>query len=106
MLVLFMIQGAPYDVSMQPTSARTPLTLAVVPYKATFQVTIVQVIVLCGKTLYVPYDVCLTKDTNKGMGIGTAMKPSYVLLVVSPTMHRGFTDYKFQATKLPLFKFC
>jgi hypothetical protein len=84
----------------------TPLTLAVVPYKATFQVTIVQAIVLCGKTIYLPWDMRLTKDTNKGMGVGVAMKSSYILLVVSPTMKQGFTDYKFQATKLPLFKFC
>jgi hypothetical protein len=90
------------------TVSGTPLTLALaaVAYKATFQVTIVQAIVLCGKTTYLPYDMWLTKDTNKGMSIGAAMKPSYVLLVVSPTMHAGFVDYKFQATKLPIFKFC
>jgi len=87
------------------TVSDTPMTLATVPYKATFQVTVVQALVLCGKTFYVPYHLCLTKDTNKGMGIGAAIKPSYVLFVVSPTMHAGFADYKFQATKLPLFKF-
>jgi hypothetical protein len=88
------------------TVSGTPLTLAAVPYKATFQVTIVQALVLGKKTIYLPWDMKLTKDANKGMSVGVAMKPSYVILVVSPTMHRGFADYNFQATKLPLFKFC
>jgi hypothetical protein len=88
------------------TVSGTPMTLALVPYKATFQVTIVQAVVLCGKTIYLPWDMRMTKDTNKGMGVGVANKPWYILLVVSPTMHQGLADYKFQATKLPLFKFC
>jgi immune inhibitor A len=90
------------------TVSGTPLTLALaaVGYKTTFQVTVVQALVCCGKTLYIPYDMWLTKDTNKGMSVGIAMKPSYVLLVVSPLMDQGFVDYKFQATKLPIFKFC
>ena len=83
----------------------TPLTLTATYPKAAFQVTVIQAFVICGKTLYLPYDMCLTKD-NKGMSIGAAIKPNYVLLIVSPTMHEGFADYKFQATKVPLFKFC
>jgi len=83
----------------------TPLTLTATYPTATFQVTVIQAFVCHGKTLYVPYDMCLTKD-NKGMGIGAAIKPNYVILVVSTTMHEGFADYKFQATKIPIFKFC
>ncbi len=83
----------------------TALTLTPTYPKATYQVTVIQAFVTRGKTQYLPYDMCLTKD-NKGMGIGAAIKPDYVLLVVSPTMHQGFADYKFQATKVPLFKFC
>jgi hypothetical protein len=48
----------------------------------------------------------LTKNTNKGMGLGFAMKPSYVVLVVSPTMLNGDADYQFQVTTKPIFKFC
>ncbi len=87
------------------TVSGTPMTLAQVPYKATFQVSAVQVLTMCKRTFLIPYDIWLTKDTNKGMGIGLGMKSSFILLVVSPTMHAGFTDYKFQATRLPLFKF-
>ena len=69
--------------------------------KTKFQVTIVSAVVACGKTLYIPWDMWLTKDTNKGMGVGFAKKPSYVVLVVTPIMQNGMADYKFQVTKLP-----
>jgi hypothetical protein len=43
---------------------------------------------------------------NKGMGVGYAKKPDVVILVVTPITDAGTADYQFQATKLPLFKFC
>jgi len=86
----------------------TELSLAPFVYypKVKFQVTVVSAFVICGKTFYLPYDMCLTKDTNKGMGLGFAKKPSYVVLVVSPIMTQGKTDYQFQVTTKPLWKFC
>jgi len=74
--------------------------------KVRFQVTVVSAVVFGGKTFYIPYDMCLTKDTNKGMGLGFALKPSYVVLVVTPIMAQGRTDYQFQVTTKPLWKFC
>jgi hypothetical protein len=73
---------------------------------ADFQVTVLQAIVVCKKTLYVPYDMKLNHPANKGMTIALANSPSYVILIVTPTGSDGTNDYKFQATKLPLFKFC
>lgn len=86
----------------------TSLTLTPYPPypKANYQVTIVNALVICGKTLYVPLDMWLTKNTFKGMSVAAAMKPSYAVMIVSPTMPQGTVDYKFQATKLPIFKFC
>ena len=74
--------------------------------KVKFQVTVVSAVVLCGKTFYVPLDMWLTKDTNKGMGLGFAKKPSYVVLVVTPIMAQGMADYQFEVTTKPLWKFC
>jgi immune inhibitor A len=83
--------------------------LALTPYppypKASFQVTVVNAIVCDGHTIFVPLDMWLTSATQKGMSVGFAKNPSYVVLVVSPIMHEGTVDYAFQATKLPLFKF-
>jgi immune inhibitor A len=74
--------------------------------KVDFQVTVVSALVICGKTLYIPWDMWLTEDTNKGMGVGFAKKPSYVVLVVTPIMQKGMADYQFQVTTKPIFKFC
>jgi len=74
--------------------------------KVKFQVTVVSAVVLCGKTFYVPLDMWLTKDTNKGMGLGFAKKPSYIVLVVTPIMAQGMADYQFEVTTKPLWKFC
>jgi hypothetical protein len=74
--------------------------------KVKFQVTVVSAVVFCGKTFYVPLDMWLTKDTNRGMGLGFAKKPSYVVLVVTPIMAQGMADYQFEVTTKPLWKFC
>jgi hypothetical protein len=83
--------------------------LALTPYppypEAEFQVTVVHAIVCDGHTIYVPLDMWLKEGTNKGMSIGFAKKPSYIVLVVTPIMQKGQADYKFQATTKLLCKF-
>ena len=85
-------------------------TLALTPYppypKASFQVTAVSAIVCDGHTIFVPLDMWLTNATQKGMSVGFAKNPSYVVLVVSPIMHEGTVDYNFQATGLPFLHWC
>jgi hypothetical protein len=83
----------------------TALTLAGTYPKASYMVTLVNAIVVKGKTIYIPLDMRLAESTNKGMGVGYTDKSNYVVMVVSPTMPNGDVDYKFQATKIPLFKF-
>jgi predicted RNA-binding protein with TRAM domain len=87
------------------TVSGKPLTLSLLPAKASYQVTVVQAIVAFGKTTYVPYDMHLADLTEKGMGIAFAKNPGYVVLVISPTISLGDIDYTFQVTNTPLFKF-
>jgi hypothetical protein len=93
------------------TVGGTALTLAnwtpppPTPPTARFQVTLVQTLTVCKMTLYIPWDMKLNAK-NKGMGVGIASKKDVVILVVTPIMDAGTADYQFQATKLPLFKFC
>jgi hypothetical protein len=75
------------------------------PPPVKFQVTLVQTLVLGKMTLYIPWDMKLNA-MNKGMGVGFASKKDVVILVVTPIMDAGTADYQFQATKLPIFKFC
>ncbi len=82
-----------------------PVTLSLLPEKAHYQVTVVQAIVCNGKTTYIPYDMCLTDASQKGMGIAFAKNPGYAILVISPTISLGDTDYTFQVTKTPQFRF-
>jgi len=81
----------------------TPLTLAPVPYAASYQVTAVDAIVVCENTIYVPLDMWLNGKTQAGSLVAFARNPCYAILVVSPTMHRGMVDYKFRARALPMF---
>jgi hypothetical protein len=93
------------------TVGGTALTLAnwtpppPTPPAVKFQVTLVQTLVVGKMTLYIPWDMKLNTK-NKGMGVGIASKKDVVILVVTPIMDAGTADYQFQATKLPLFKFC
>jgi hypothetical protein len=74
------------------------------PYpEADFQVTIVNAYVSHKHTFYVPFDMRLKDKTETGFGYVMLDKPSYVILVVSPTMLQGITDYSFKATS---FRFC
>jgi hypothetical protein len=91
------------------TVGSTALTLTpwvAPPPEMDFQVTLVQTLVVCHKTLYIPWDMKLKDTTEKGMGVGFAKNPATVILVVTPITEYGTADYQFQATKLPLFKFC
>jgi hypothetical protein len=47
----------------------------------------------------------LAYASQKGMGIALAKNPGYAVLVISPTISLGDTDYTFQVTKTPQFKF-
>jgi hypothetical protein len=93
------------------TVSGTALTLAnwtpppPTPPPVKFQVTLVQTLTVFKKTLYIPWDMKLNTQ-NKGMGVGFASKKDVVILIVTPKMDAGTADYQFQATKLPLFKFC
>ena len=75
-----------------------------VPPPVSFQVTVVQELTICHKTVYVPYDMWLNA-ANKGMALGYAKDPDAVILIVTPITEAGMADYQFQATKCPLFRF-
>jgi immune inhibitor A len=77
-----------------------PLTLTPVYPKADFQVTMVYAFVTHRQTIYVPFDMRLNDKTETGFDVAFANKPSYIILVVSPTMLRGWVDYGFKATTL------
>jgi hypothetical protein len=81
------------------------LTLApAYPYpEADFQVTLVYAYVSHRHTFYVPFDMRLKDKTETGFNLVFLEKPSYVILVVSPTMLKGTVDYSFKATG---FGFC
>jgi len=82
----------------------TQLTLTPVYPEADFQVTVVYAYIIDGKTLYIPFDMWLCDKTETGIELAYAKKPNYVILVVSPTMHKGWVDYQFKATPLPIPK--
>jgi hypothetical protein len=82
------------------------LALAPIPPEVDFQVTVVYAYIIDGKTLYMPLDMWLCDKTEIGMSLAYAKKPNYVILVISPTMHKGWVDYKFKAEPLPLPKRC
>jgi immune inhibitor A len=80
-----------------------PLTLTPVYPKADFQVTLVYAYIYHRQTFYFPIDMWLNAKTETGFGIAFLDKPSYVIMVVSPTMLHGWVDYRFRATT---FSFC
>jgi len=67
-----------------------------------FQVTVVQALVICSKTYYVPFNMWLQDTTETGFLAAYAGEPNFVILVVTPRMQAGTADYKFEATKLRL----
>ncbi|MEM1540850.1 MAG: immune inhibitor A [Candidatus Bathyarchaeia archaeon] len=82
------------------------LTLTPVYPEADFQVTIVYAYIIDGMTLYIPFDMWLCDKTETGVDISPTKKPNYTILVISPTMRKGWVDYKFKAEPLPLPKRC
>jgi len=84
----------------------TPLTLTPVYPEADFQVTVIYAYIIDGMTLYVPFDMWLCDKTEIGMSLAYTKKPNYVILAISPTMRKGWVDYKFKAEPLPLPKRC
>jgi hypothetical protein len=81
------------------TVGGTALTLAPVYPKASYQVTAVKAVAADGKFVYIPYDVSLNPNTWTGEHNTFAKNPTYITLVVSPTMHQGTVDYQFRVYK-------
>jgi hypothetical protein len=78
----------------------TPLELTPVYPEADFQVTVIYAYEIDGCTTYIPMDMNLDDETEEGRAFAYVEKPAYVILVVSPTMKKGFVDYKFKVNRL------
>jgi hypothetical protein len=85
------------------TVSGVALTLAPftpIPPEVDFQVTIVQALVICGKTYYVPYNMGLKDKTETGVSVALAGQPNYAVLVVTPRMQEGTADYTLKASSM------
>jgi hypothetical protein len=51
------------------------------------------------KFVNIPYDVRLDPNTWTGEHNTFSKNPTYIMLVVSPTMHQGTVDYQFRVYK-------
>lgn len=70
------------------------LTPTVVPSNVSFQVTTVRAVAADGKFVYIPYDVKVDCETNIGEHDTFAKGPTYVVLIVTPTLVPvGTADY-------------
>ena len=78
----------------------TPLELAPIYPEADFKVTVVYAFEIDGCTIYMPLDMWLNDETEKGFAFAYAKEPRYVILIVSPTMKKYFADYTFSANRL------
>jgi hypothetical protein len=80
------------------TVSGTALTLANmdISFKGSYQVNVLKAVLADGKYVYVPYDVPLDSLTNTGEHNTFAKAPTYVVLIVTPTMDKGNTDYEFK----------
>jgi immune inhibitor A len=80
------------------TVSGTELTLANVDivFKAAYQVNVLKALKADGKFVYIPYDVKVNPVTNIGEHHGYAKDPTYMVLIVTPTMDKGTTDYQFK----------
>jgi hypothetical protein len=67
--------------------------------KASYQVNVVKALWADGKYVYVPYDVATDPVTNIGEHNTFAKNPTYIVLIVTPTMDKGMTDYQFKVYK-------
>jgi len=67
--------------------------------KTSYQVNVLMALKADGKYVYVPYDVKVGPITNIGEFFGFAKSPTYMVLIVTPTMDKGTTDYQFKAYK-------
>jgi hypothetical protein len=62
-------------------------------------VNVLKAVLADGKYVYVPYDVPLDSLTNTGEHNTFAKAPTYVVLIVTPTMDKGTTVYQFKVYK-------
>ncbi len=81
----------------------TPITLVYDIVEARFMVSVVQVIETWKHTIYIPWDMRVNDLTNEGSSLLFNYWNFKVILVVSPIMEAGFTDYSIKAQR---FKFC
>lgn len=77
----------------------TPLELTPTPLEVDFQVTLVYVVEFRGKIYYIPMDMDLDDETETGIALAYT-NSIYVILIVSPTMQKGFVDYGFAVFKI------
>ncbi len=79
------------------TVGGTALTLAPVNPKASYDVTAIKALSCgnSGKFNYIPYDLSLDPITWTGEHNTYAKNPTYIVLLVSPTMRMGAVDYQF-----------
>lgn len=64
--------------------------------KASYQVNVIKALWADGKYVFVPYDVATDPVTNIGEHNTFAKNPTYVVLIVTPTMDKGTVDYQFK----------
>lgn len=86
------------DVFVDGVNIEENLAPVYTPYpEVDYMVTYVQAIETHHHTIYIPFDMRLD-DANQGQILGVAKKISFVL-VISPMMESGFTDYTFKAAR-------
>lgn len=86
----------------QASVSEVPLTLVYDTVDADWLVSVVRVIECRKHTIYIPWDMNLDDLTNEGSMLFITGKRFKIILVVSPTMESGFTDYSIEAER---FKF-
>jgi hypothetical protein len=72
-----------------------------IKYEANYQVNVLKAVSAgkSGKYVYVPYDVSVDPVTKIGEHNTFAKNPTYVVLIVTPTMPKGTIDYQFKVYK-------
>ena len=65
--------------------------------KASYQVNVLMALKADGKYVYLPYDMKVDPLTNVGEFFGLARNPTYMVLIITPTMDKGTVDYQFKA---------
>ncbi|MEJ2251785.1 MAG: immune inhibitor A [Candidatus Lokiarchaeota archaeon] len=88
----------------QASVSGTPMELTYESGEADFMVTVVEVMHTRTHDIYIPWDIRLCDLNEVGHTLAVAYKHHDLILVVSPTMENGFTDYSFAAQRFKPFK--